>query len=300
MTPQFVDLNDDGFEDMVMGTYGQKGYVIWGTKDGWEEPEVITNVDGEPVDPSPNPHQMTSVTTVDWDNDGDQDLLLGCSESGGLYLCPNVGSPKEPKFSTEVKRVSVEGSGKLIPAIMNAHIVDWNGDDLFDIVCGGKWGGVFLMLNTGQEGEPRFEEVQEIVPRPTAGKEGCRQYPNTMEIIVPTMDKKPVIPSKGWHVEVCDVNEDGHWDLLVGGRAYFYKEEKQLSEAEQQELKRLNEELDKVLDVLNQMEDREERDEEPYKSASEKFEKIYRKIKAIDPDPDTAYHFLWLFLNEGE
>jgi len=99
MTPQLVDLNGDGYQDMIMATFEGTAFVVEGSRKGWKKPAHIvdendTNVriamyyDNEKGDyatvdrstddyESDENHHMTSVALVDWDDDGDLDLILG-------------------------------------------------------------------------------------------------------------------------------------------------------------------------------------------------------------------------------
>ena len=47
MTPQLVDLNADGYQDMVMGTFEGTAFLVEGTKEGFKEPTQILDKNGE-------------------------------------------------------------------------------------------------------------------------------------------------------------------------------------------------------------------------------------------------------------
>jgi hypothetical protein len=141
------------------------------------------------------------AAAVDWDGDGDLDLVLG-SNSGGLYLRLNEGTPTKPAYATEsVQLLTADGSplrgngGDAIPTI-----ADWDGDGLFDILTGGSNGGVVWMRNVGKKGAPAFARAEVLIePRGAAPTNG-----------------EPAWPAQRTQVHVADYDGDGVLDLLVG------------------------------------------------------------------------------------
>ena len=176
MTPQLVDLNADGYQDMIMGTFEGTVFFVEGSTNGFKSPTQILDKNGEMVRISMywdleeedylfvdrssagekhiEEHHLTSATAVDWDDDGDLDLLLGAYE-GALYLCLNEGTKTEPVFAE--KNLQVKSNGRhltLESGLATPITCDWNGDGLFDILCGGSKGGVYYYENTGRPSEP--------------------------------------------------------------------------------------------------------------------------------------------------
>ena len=43
MTPQLVDLNADGHQDMVVATFEGTAFLIEGSEDGWKKPQHIVD-----------------------------------------------------------------------------------------------------------------------------------------------------------------------------------------------------------------------------------------------------------------
>jgi hypothetical protein len=143
------------------------------------------------------------AAAVDWDGDGDLDLVLG-SNSGGLYLRINEGTPTKHAFASESVQLTCDSGplkntgGHAIPTI-----ADWDGDGLFDILTGGANGGVVWMRNVGKKGAPAFERAETIVaPRGT-----------------PSTNDGPTWPADRTQVHVADYDGDGLLDLLVGDYA---------------------------------------------------------------------------------
>jgi len=143
------------------------------------------------------------AAAVDWDGDGDLDLVLG-SNSGGLYLRINEGTPTKHAFATESVQLLTDGAplkntgGDAIPTI-----ADWDGDGLFDILTGGAQGGVVWMRNVGKKGAPKFERAATLVEQRGALDS----------------DGGPRWPAERTQVHVADYDGDGLLDLLVGDHA---------------------------------------------------------------------------------
>jgi hypothetical protein len=94
-THQFaVDLDGDGDLDIVNGCFANSFYYYKnnGTR---EDPKLSATAILLPIK-SPDYHAAPHL--VDWDKDGDFDLLTG-GGSGGAYLSINEGSRSEPKWS---------------------------------------------------------------------------------------------------------------------------------------------------------------------------------------------------------
>src|SRR5262249_53263649 len=167
--------------------------------------EKWDNADRSPKGEKYPQDHCISVVAVDWNNKGALDLLLGAKE-GGLYLRRNEGKPGQPKFATTNERVMAsDGKPLAVPGGLTApRLVDWNGDGLFDLVCGSFNGGVYLYLNAGKPGQPVFGAPQVLVP-PGADPRGGSEA------------TEPTRPTEGCYVDVVDYDGDGKLDLLVGG-----------------------------------------------------------------------------------
>lgn len=100
-------------------------------------------------------------TIVDYNNNGFPDLLVS-DRTGriGVYLHPErKWEPgDELVFSHYVKIGDQENFGGLTAPLA----VDVNGNGLFDLVVGRHNGRIGLALNTGELGEPKFEEIQDL------------------------------------------------------------------------------------------------------------------------------------------
>jgi hypothetical protein len=289
MSPQFVDFNGDGHLDIVAGTFDGSPHVALGDGKHWQQPHTILDKNGERVvlnafwnfdekkwDATDrcNPEQnmptkggqpaeghLTSAIAMDWDADGDFDLVLGDHKSGYVYLRRNEGSNQKPQFAAKNETVMADGKPMHdAGTVATIRSVDWNGDGKLDLMVSGMGdpygdatgGGVALYLNQGTS----FGQAITLIPPSQKPK-----------VTAPTR------PDVGLHPEAIDIDGDGDLDLLVGGYSQWTPPSKELSEAEKAELKALQGELD-----------------EAKKTAAALHASIIEAIKGLQGDARTEKH----------
>lgn len=164
--------------------------------------------------------QMIVPTPIDWDADGDIDLIVG-DEDGRVALVENTGriAGRVPGFSPPVY-FQQQADRLKCGALATPVGFDWDGDGDDDIVSGNTAGYVefFENLGAGEQGMPRWAAPKRLaadgkIIRIQAGENGSVQGPCEAKWGYTTLS-------------VADWNVDGLPDLVVNsiwGKVVWYE-----------------------------------------------------------------------------
>jgi len=152
-SPNFADFDGDGDLDLLCGEF-LDGFTYFQNIGTREEPEYatgfkLTGADGRPL----VMHlQMITPTAIDWDADGDFDLVVG-DEDGRVALVENVtpDGAETPLFEQPVY-FQQEADTLKFGALATPYAHDWDGDGDEDLVVGNTAGNIAVFTNLDGQG----------------------------------------------------------------------------------------------------------------------------------------------------
>jgi hypothetical protein len=282
-----VDLNGDGHKDILSGSYSRKTsdmaglfQVLWGKPGGgFKQPEVLNGLDNEPlIIPIASRSALTQnictrPTAVDWDADGDLDLVVG-NFAGSFYVFEGKG---KGSFYAKPKQLKVNGVELKIQGVhSDPFVIDWDKDGDLDIVSGSSGGGVQWSENTAGAGKPvALTKFKNLI-----AATGSVDH-----------EEQLVGPTRSTRIWIDDVNGDGRWDVFVGDSLTLTSPAKGLtSEQFKQKQVAWDAEYKAALAAY-----RESKPEDRLE-ASRKYREVYAKKSAFVTQRRTG--FVWLYVQK--
>jgi predicted neuraminidase len=184
-SPNFADFDTDGDLDLLCGEFldGFTYFQNLGTRTQpvYAAGQKLIAVDGKPLVMD---LQMITPTAIDWDRDGDFDLIIG-DEDGRVALVENVSQTTgEPPVFQQPVYFQQQADTLKFGALATPYVYDWDGDGDEDILCGNTAGyiGWFENLGAGENGLPKWSapsllQVNDHPFRILAGANGSIQGP---------------------------------------------------------------------------------------------------------------------------
>ncbi len=221
-SPNFADFDDDGDLDLLCGEF-LDGFTYFQNTGTRVMPKYASGTrlkarDGKPLVMD---LQMITPTAIDWDKDGDLDLIVG-DEDGRVAFVENVGTyvaDRAPMFESP-RYFQQEADDVKFGALATPVGFDWDGDGDTDIVSGNTAGYVGFFENLSG---PKVEQPKWAAPKHLAadGKElRIMAGPNGSI-------QGPCEAKWGYTTEtIADWDADGLPDLLVNsiwGKVVWYR-----------------------------------------------------------------------------
>lgn len=178
---------------------------------------------------------LATPFAVDWDGDGDQDILSG-NTAGYIEYFENLSGPNvaEPKWNRPVRlkaggktfRVlagpngSIQGPAEAKWGYTTLSVADWNGDKLPDIIYNSIWGKIEWLENIGTPEKPKL-----ALPKPVEVRWGEQKPPKPNWTWWQPTERELVTQ---WRTTpfAIDWDKDGLMDLVMldhEGFLAFYK-----------------------------------------------------------------------------
>jgi hypothetical protein len=217
-SPSFEDFDNDGDLDIICGEFIDR--FTWFENVGSREKPVYAegrflNNDTGIITMD---LEMILPTALDWDKDGDIDLIVG-DEDGRVAFMENTGKVnnhmpafKAPKYFQQKAEYVKFG------ALVTPFSTDWDEDGDEDLICGNSAGYIGFIENLDGSESPKWDapkllKAEDKVIRIQAGENGSIQGPCESKWGYTTLS-------------VEDWNHDGLKDIIVNsiwGKIIWYK-----------------------------------------------------------------------------
>ena len=293
--------------DILSGTYSVRGLeqmaglfqVLWGKADGtYSKAETLNGSDGKPLyHKEPDKSKITnSICTrpysVDWDRDGDLDLVVG-NFRGTFHLYTGNGKGSFDPEPTFIKVGDSSDDLKVNGYHSDPMVIDFDGDGDLDIVSGSTNGDVQWSENKSPDSTKHdLAAFQTLVENPFA-REFQQMRGRQGKDFAPVEIKDLKGPAQSTRVWVTDYNEDGKLDILVGDKVDLLQPGTGLNlDQTRKQLKVWEGKRSATYEKLRKT----DRSSKAYQAASREYSKVYMERKSIVAEERTG--LVWLYLQK--
>jgi hypothetical protein len=176
IVPGAADWDGDGDIDLIVGI--EDGRVVFIENTGKKDTDGPVFKKPVYIQQEPQYLKFGALVTpfsVDWDDDGDDDLICG-NTAGYIGFIENLGGGENPRWAKPVyleadgetilvqagENGSIQGPAEAKWGYTTLSVADWNGDGLKDIVYNSIWGKVEWFENVGRQGKPKLAKSKPI------------------------------------------------------------------------------------------------------------------------------------------
>lgn len=304
-----MDWDNDGRLDILSGCYwtesAKSGYIMLLPGQGkmdFAAAIALKNAAGKPIENVQlgedegvqSQNQVLTICTqqhaVDYDGDGDLDLVVGCF-GPKFYLHENTGQAGAPSISETPVELPIQSTSYHSAP----HLVDWDRDGDLDFLSGAGDGGVLYSENTGTRQKPEWSAFKQLIP-PSSQHE---QFAS---------DGEEILPSPSTRVWATDWNGDGHLDLLVGDSATITNpkpgiEKEQLAKLRAENATHMAELQKKYQPLMTRYQAIAQKGEQPSEEMqkelneySTEMQKVYTELQEFQTSERTG--FVWLYIRK--